>query len=64
MEIDPSRYDEIAKGIHSDSSPVGIDAKKTHILILDMLMNIDQRLKNIERGLRSQNISGFKKKNP
>jgi len=30
-------YDEIAKVIHSDMSPVGIDAKKTHILILNKL---------------------------
>lgn len=48
MQIDPNQYEKIAKEIHSDSSPVGIDAKKTHILILDMLMNIDERLKKIE----------------
>ena len=34
MKYDVKRevYDEIAKVIHSDKSPVGIDAKKTHIL--------------------------------
>lgn len=48
MQIDKQQYDEIAAEIHSDTSPVGIDAKKTHILILKMLMDIDQRLKRIE----------------
>ena len=40
MKIDQRLYDQIAKEIHSDSSPVGIDAKKTHILILQMLLDI------------------------
>ena len=48
MQIDPERYDKIAEEIHSDSSPVGIDAKKTHILILSMLMDINDRLKQLE----------------
>lgn len=41
-------YEYIAKEIHSDTSPVGIDAKKTHILILQKLMNIEERLKQLE----------------
>lgn len=48
MKIDKAQYDKIAAEIHSDSSPVGIDAKKTHILILQLLIDIDQRLKRIE----------------
>lgn len=43
------QYEAIAKEIHSDSSPVGIDAKKTHIMILQKLMNIESRLERIER---------------
>lgn len=43
------QYDAIAKEIHSDTSPVGIDAKKTHILILQKLMQIEERLKSIEK---------------
>ena len=31
MKIDEDTYKEIAELIHSDESPVGIDAKKTHI---------------------------------
>ena len=42
------QYDAIAKEIHSDSSPVGIDAKKTHILILQKLIRIEERLKSLE----------------
>lgn len=48
FEIKKEVYDEIAREIHSDSSPVGIDAKKTHILILKMLMDIDERLSRLE----------------
>ncbi len=48
MDINQEQYDKIAEQIHSDTSPVGIDAKKTHILILQLLMNIDARLKRIE----------------
>ena len=44
-------YDEIAKVIHSDMSPVGIDAKKTHILILNKLQEITERLDRIETKL-------------
>jgi len=41
-------YDKIAQEIHSDTSPVGIDAKKTHILILQKLIKIEERLNRIE----------------
>lgn len=49
MNIDPETYDEIAQLIHSDSSPVGIDAKKTHILIIHMLQQLTQRLNRLEQ---------------
>ena len=48
MQIDKEEYDKIATEIHSDSSPVGIDAKKTHILILHKLQKIEERLARIE----------------
>jgi hypothetical protein len=50
MEVDipTSRYDEIEQLIGSDASPVGIDAKKTHILILHKLIEIERRLARIE----------------
>ena len=48
MEISDRQYDEIAQLIHSDSSPVGIDAKKTHIIIIQKLLDIEQRIKLLE----------------
>ena len=50
-DIEKEVYDEIAKVIHSDKSPVGIDAKKTHILILNKLQEITERLECIEKKL-------------
>ncbi|MCH7604186.1 MAG: hypothetical protein IIB54_15625, partial [Planctomycetes bacterium] len=34
--------------IASDSSPVGIDAKKTHIIIISKLVQIEQRLDKLD----------------
>ena len=58
MNIDQTQYDKIAAEIHSDSSPVGIDAKKTHILILALLTDIDQRLKRIEECMSGTTADG------
>lgn len=44
-------FEEIAADIHSDSSPVGIDAKKTHILILQTLYDLQERMERMERRL-------------
>ena len=49
MNIDNETYEKIAEIIHSDESPVGIDAKKTHILILHKLTKIEKRLEALER---------------
>ena len=51
MGIDTDDYETIAKEIHSDKSPVGIDAKKTHILILQMLKRIEGRWDSMEKRL-------------
>ena len=48
FDIDQKTFDEIAEVIHSETSPVGIDAKKTHILILNKLQEITERLERIE----------------
>lgn len=52
FDIDPATYDEIAKVIHSSESPVGIDAKKTHILILNKLQELTERMERIEQSLK------------
>ena len=47
-EIPTSDYREIEELIASDDSPVGIDAKKTHIIILHKLLRIEARLEQLE----------------
>jgi hypothetical protein len=49
MDIPEDRYRAIEAEIASDESPVGIDAKKTHIMILEQLRRIEERLERIER---------------
>ncbi len=52
MEITQELFDAIAKEIESDKSPVGIDAKKTHVIILQKLIAIEERLERIEEQLK------------
>jgi hypothetical protein len=46
--ISQETFDKIARLIHSDSSPVGIDAKTTHIIIINKLNQIIERLERLE----------------
>ncbi len=46
--IPPSDYAEIEELINSDDSPVGIDAKKTHVIIIHKLLQIEKRLDELE----------------
>ncbi len=54
MTLEPDRetYEAIEAMIASDDSPVGIDAKKTHVLILHMLRRLDARLDALEARLQ------------
>jgi hypothetical protein len=47
-EITEAEYQELERLITSDASPVGIDAKKTHVLILHKLTQIEARLARLE----------------
>lgn len=53
MEISQEDYKRIEEAIYSADSPVGIDAKKTHVMILHMLEQIDARLQRLESALPS-----------
>lgn len=53
MKVPEDIYERIADEIASDSSPVGIDAKKTHVIILHLLLEMERRLEQIEGDLRS-----------
>jgi len=50
--ISQAEYDEIESMISSDESVVGIDAKKTHIIILYKLRQIEKRLDSLEQRLK------------
>ena len=45
--------ERIAKEISSETSPVGIDARKTHVLILAALERIERRVAAIEARLEA-----------
>ncbi len=47
--ITPEEYERIGREIESADSPVGIDARKTHILILHKLNEIQERLERLEQ---------------
>ena len=53
MEIPEETYKRIEAAIYSADSPVGIDAKQTHVMILHMLEQIDARLERLEAALTS-----------
>ena len=53
MNIPEERYQEIVNTIFSEESPVGIDARKTHVMILYMLEQIEQRVARIEERLET-----------
>jgi hypothetical protein len=48
-DVPEEDYKRIAKLIHSDESPVGIDARHTHVLILHKLEQIEERLARLEK---------------
>jgi len=54
FEIAKDTYNEIASVIHSDKSPVGIDAKHTHILVLAKLQELSDRLEKLEQKIDQQ----------
>jgi hypothetical protein len=54
MQIPQDAYRAIEKEIASAESPVGIDAKKTHVMILHHLKQIEERLARIETALRAR----------
>jgi hypothetical protein len=51
INIPEAELAEIEKAIASDQSVVGIDAKKTHVIIIHMLNTIQKRLDSMEQRL-------------
>lgn len=48
LEVENDEKNEIENVISSEDSPVGIDAKKTHIIIIHKLLEIEKRLEKLE----------------
>lgn len=48
IDVPADDYAELAKALASDASPVGIDAKKTHVVILHLLLDLQDRLARME----------------
>lgn len=51
LDVPQDEYDRIKRAIESDESPVGIDAQKAHIIILHKLLELEERLDQIEERL-------------
>ena len=49
LEVDDEKKSQIEKVITSEDSPVGIDAKKTHVIIINKLVEIEKRLDALEK---------------
>jgi hypothetical protein len=49
LQITEAVSGEIEAMIASDDSPVGIDVKKTHVIIIHTLLQIEERLEKLER---------------
>jgi hypothetical protein len=58
VEVPEDRYREIADAIRSPDSPVGIDATRTHVMILHKLIEIERRLDQLERRAASGQSAG------
>ena len=48
LDVPEETYRQIEAEITAEDSPVGIDAKKTHVLILHKLLEIERRLERLE----------------
>jgi len=49
LDVEDDKKEEIGNAITSADSPVGIDAKKTHIIIISKLVEIEKRLDALEK---------------
>ena len=51
FDVPKDDYQAIEREIQSADSPVGIDAKHTHVLVLHKLASIEARLEKLEMAL-------------
>jgi len=58
MDISEKEYAEIEKLIGSEESVVGIDAKKTHIIIIHMLHQLTEKVESLEKRIEELESRG------
>lgn len=51
IDVPADDYRALADALASDASPVGIDAKKTHVVIIHLLLDLQDRLARLEERL-------------
>lgn len=51
LEMSREEAAAIAEAIRSEDSPVGIDATRTHVIIIQKLLEIERRLDRMEERL-------------
>ena len=49
IDVPQEVYSKLEKLIASEESPVGIDAKKTHIMILHKLIEIERKIESLSK---------------
>lgn len=54
LDVPRDQYEELLRQIASEDSPVGIDAAKTHVLILKKLLDIEERLARVEARIEAR----------
>ena len=54
LDVPAEDAERIEEVIASAESPVGIDAKKTHVIIIQKLVEIERRLERIEEQMSSR----------
>lgn len=60
-KADPD-YNVIGEYISSEESVVGIDARHTHIVIIKKLLQLEEKLKKMDKRLKAMSAKGLRKK--
>lgn len=58
LQVSREEADAIGEAIRSEDSPVGIDAAKTHVIIIQKLLALERRLDRIEEQLAAERPPG------
>lgn len=62
IKKDNPAYEEIGNYIQSKESVVGIDARHTHIIIINKLVELEEKLEKLEKQIKKQSKKTSKRK--